>query len=1380
MSEIKDDEDMRKENDPLKAGDPSVGELRKLFDAFTIHELDDMDKDLDANEKKELVNKAKHLGISETETLSLIKQWLEETGTSDADSTSSVPNIAPRIKSFTPCPCAEGEEVTIIGGNLSGTAFVSFGGTEASKFTVDSNTQITATVGSGSSGAIEVRTQIGNTYYKGFRKGFKFVKLPVISKFTPDSAKSGVEVIIKGKHFTGTDSVSFGGTVANKFTVDSDNQITAVVGRGSSGVVEVSTGEGKATVQGFKHIRLPAITKFTPESAKSGAEITINGSNFMGTTAVTFGGTDALGFTVDSDTTITAIIGSGSSGSIEVTTTEGKASLSGFRLIAPPVVNGFSPVNATSGDTVTITGRNYTGASDVSFGGAPASKFTVDSDTQITAIIGLGNHGAVEVKNQEGKSSKPGFKFIGPIINSISPENAGEGDTVTITGINLTGAISVSFGEVGVSKFTVNSDTRITAIIGAGNTGQVEVKTRDGKASLPGFKFIGPVLNGLSPTTAKRGDTVTIKGVNLTGTTVVSFGGYNASKFTIDSDTRITAIVGTGNTGQVEVKTCDGKASLSGFKFSGPVINEFSPTTAKRGDTVIITGANLSDTTSVRFGGNAASKFTVVSDKQISASVSSGSSGSVRIDTPFGTATRKGFVFKSKVPFLTACALSILMFPVWYCLKLFKNDPLSIAKITIFTLIPVWLYIIDRYALRQFLNRLKSPYLFIAPIVLFLGFSIILNDYLFTHSILFHRPIITGFEPAKAKTGDSLTIKGKHFSNVTSVLLGGTEATISNINIDRTEVTAVVGEGNTGKVSVKTTSRGNGESHKLFTYLPKPIINSFKPPEAKTGITVTIEGRELSGVTSVKFGDVDAKNFKVESDTRITAVVGKECTGGIRITTPGGTSISSENFIYIPPQPRIIDFDPKKARRGEEIIIQGNNFIKKGTTVKFGGTDAEKIDVDSDTQITATLGKGSTGVVSVETRGGPVIEGGFTFIYNPVISNFFPDKARSGKDITIIGEHFEDVKTVMFGGEKAVKFTFHSDNRITAVIGRGNTGKIFLITKDGFQSEPSKSDFRYIPPDPKISKFVPTAAGKGDKVTIMGEHFEAVETVMFGGAKAQIYKKNPEGTEIIVVVGKGNSGEVSVATSESKEISREVFTYLSEPVITSFFPQEAKKGDLVIIKGRELSDITSVKFGDVEAKDIKTESDSQISAIVGNGSTGEIRITTPGGTVLSSKSFKYILPKPVINSFYPDKANTGEKVTIVGKYFKDVMHVTFGGTDVEKFDVNANGTTITAVVRDGSSGSISITAQGGAATTDKLFTFVGGHYEYLKKRKWVDTSRKKRVWVPEHYEKNRRVEGHYEEKSEAGHWQEYEEKVWIPEQQIPRTWEDVKVQIAVE
>jgi len=63
-----------------------------------------------------------------------------------------------------------------------------------------------------------------------------------------------------------------------------------------------------------------------------------------------------------------------------------------------PMVSSISPSSgpAAGSTSVTITGTGFTGATGVSFGSTAASSFTVDSDTQITAISPAGS-GTVDV-----------------------------------------------------------------------------------------------------------------------------------------------------------------------------------------------------------------------------------------------------------------------------------------------------------------------------------------------------------------------------------------------------------------------------------------------------------------------------------------------------------------------------------------------------------------------------------------------------------------------------------------------------------------------------------------------------------------------------------------------------------------------------------------------------------------------------------------------------------------------------------------------------------------------------------------------------------------------------------------------------------------------
>ncbi|MFV5703336.1 choice-of-anchor tandem repeat GloVer-containing protein [Flavobacterium sp. XS2P12] len=114
-------------------------------------------------------------------------------------------------------------------------------------------------------------------------------------------------------------------------------------GDGMSDLAVANSGSAPYTVSVFRNnpVFPPTITSFSPSSGCANtSSLIITGTNFTNATAVKIGGINVLTFTVDSATTITATIGAGTTGLIEVTTPGGVAlSVSNFTVI--PLITYF-------------------------------------------------------------------------------------------------------------------------------------------------------------------------------------------------------------------------------------------------------------------------------------------------------------------------------------------------------------------------------------------------------------------------------------------------------------------------------------------------------------------------------------------------------------------------------------------------------------------------------------------------------------------------------------------------------------------------------------------------------------------------------------------------------------------------------------------------------------------------------------------------------------------------------------------------------------------------------------------------------------------------------------------------------------------------------
>jgi hypothetical protein len=408
------------------------------------------------------------------------------------------------ITSFYPIKAQYEEKVEIRGINLSKITQVFFGDQPALSFVINSSTSVTAVVGKGATGDIKLVSATETTSLGGFTY---VVAPPVIFNISPRSAVAGTTVTVSGSSFFDITELTLAGVSIDNYTLVSPKEITFLITENmTSGLLNLSAKAGKTSAS-FTRLYSPSISSLSTTEAGFGSQVVIKGENFVNISEVKFGDHKALSFTVNSPTTITAVVGVGGSGAVTVTNANGTARINGFQFVVPPVIDSFFPKAGYVGTTITITGQHLDQTTSVSFGGIAAASFTIVSPNTITAVVAGGSSGNVALVTKRGATNAAGFVYAPlPVITSFTPDGATNGGSVTIIGTGFTDATQVSFGGVDASSFTVVSDTRINAVVGFAQSGQLKVTAPGGVALKDGFNFIPiPVLIAVGSTTIPQG-----------------------------------------------------------------------------------------------------------------------------------------------------------------------------------------------------------------------------------------------------------------------------------------------------------------------------------------------------------------------------------------------------------------------------------------------------------------------------------------------------------------------------------------------------------------------------------------------------------------------------------------------------------------------------------------------------------------------------------------------------------------------------------------------------------------------------------------------------------------------------------------------------------
>ena len=186
-------------------------------------------------------------------------------------------------------------------------------------------------------------------------------------------------------------------------------------------------------------------------SILGGTQITINGTNLAGTTAVKIGGVDCTNLQVFSSTLVKAVTPAGSAGEVPISVITPAGTLfspTPFTYVQLSI-SSVSPNQGiySGGTAITITGSFLNGATSVKVGGVPATDVVAVNSTTVTAVTPAGSVGvaSIEVTGAKGTATASGaFTYIIVVVPTWATLLEATPNPAVVTDANLRAAIVAS------------------------------------------------------------------------------------------------------------------------------------------------------------------------------------------------------------------------------------------------------------------------------------------------------------------------------------------------------------------------------------------------------------------------------------------------------------------------------------------------------------------------------------------------------------------------------------------------------------------------------------------------------------------------------------------------------------------------------------------------------------------------------------------------------------------------------------------------------------------------------------------------------------------------------------------------------------------------
>ncbi len=317
-----------------------------------------------------------------------------------------------------------------------------------------------------------------------------------------------------------------------------------------------------------------------------------------------------------------------------------------------------------------------------------------------------------------------------------------------------------------------------------------------------------------------------------------------------------------------------------------------------------------------------------------------------------------------------------------------------------------------------------------------------------------------------------------------------------------------------------------------------------------------------------------------------------------------------------------------------------------------------------------------------------------------------------GTTVTITGEVLQNTSAVTFGTTAATSFSVINNTTVTAVSPAHVAGVVSVV----LTRPEGNVDGTFTYKESTLTGISPTfgSVNGGTSVTISGTNLDTASSVTFDGTDATSFSVTSS-TTITAVTPAHAAGTVDVVVTTSLGTASltgsDGYTY-EEATLTSIDPSTGSTagGTPVTLTGTDLTGTTAVSF-DTTAVTVSNVTATGFTAVTPAHAAGAVTVTatTPLGTATLPTPYTYTDDNISISPTSGTAAGyTGVTISGNGIDLSTADAVTFGGTAATFVDVDASGTSLTAITPVHAVGTVDVVVQSGGST---IATLSSG-YEY--------------------------------------------------------------------